>query len=71
MAVTEKEMRDLILRKVPTHFVTYQELWVLCGSPLHPDNRVFDKVLVSLTRNDKVKVGVRTGRYPLKTYASR
>ena len=69
--MTKEEMRDLILGKVPTHFVTCQELWALCGSPQHPDNALFDEVLIVLARENELRLGVAPGRYPLNTYASK
>lgn len=55
--MTSEEMRSLILSRIPSHPVTHHQLWQLCGSPQHPDNFLFDVILVRLAKNDAIQRG--------------
>jgi len=67
--MTEEEMRDLILSRVPTYVVTHQQLWLLCGSPQGDNSALFDKVLLSLAANDKIASMTIQHQHPLRGYA--
>lgn len=71
------EMKDLILNRIPPYLVSHQQLWRLCGSPQHPDNALFDEVLLTLFRNKEVLTSIIYDEddimqnYPLRGYAGK
>lgn len=75
--MTEQEMRDLILSRVPTHLVTHHQLWRLCNGPQRNDSALFDTTLLSLVRDGEIVPGIvppgpeSLVRQPLKGYAAK
>jgi len=55
LGMTRSQMIYLITSNLTATPLDYHSLWRKCGSPQHPDNALFDDVLLSLTKEGIIK----------------